>query len=257
MESRALFYLLMFSRMTRKRTAAIQAMTTDLNKELSLENTALAKVIEETMARYFKEADEKSDTRHNRLEKRLDSMQSVLTRHTEEMKTLHADTSRLQEHVLQAEVVVDEHLIQVKVLTAKLIEMEDGALRLFPALASAPSELMRAHQLIRPRTIPAGKGLCPRLLIINSLRFSERDALLKEAWRNPPEVAGALLKFAADDSEHTSKLQRACYQTMHEARLKDSTHFFCTPPLSKYNGGMTAIPSRSQATWKSFYMSNM
>ena len=53
-----------------------------LQKELGEENASLVKVIEETMARYFKDADEKSEARMNRLEKRIESMHSILSRHT-------------------------------------------------------------------------------------------------------------------------------------------------------------------------------
>lgn len=239
-------------------------MATDLNKELGLENTALAKVIEETMARYFREAEEKSEARHHRLEKRLDSMQSVLTRHSEEIKTLRMDTSRLQERVAQTDKVANEQLKQIQEVTAKLIAMEDRARRdnllilnlkegmegqnslaylnkmlpkWFPSLASSPPELMRAHRLGHPRSTPAGSTARPRPLIINCLRFTDRDALLKEARGNPPEVAGAVLKFAPDYSEYTSKRRRACYKTMHAARLKGFDAFLLYPAIIKLQRG--------------------
>lgn len=254
----------MSTRLTRKKTATIQAMATDLNKDLGLESSALAKVIEETMARYFKDADEKSEARQNRLEKRLDCMQSVLTRHTEEIKTLRADTERLQERVAQAEKVADDHRKQLQEVTSKLIGTEDRARRnnllilnlkeglenpnalaylnemvrkWFPALASSPPEFMRAHRLGQPRSTPAGHGQRPRPLILNCLRFTERDALLKEARRNPPEVAGITLKFAADYSEHTSQRRKACYKTMHAARLQGFEAFLMYPATIKLQRG--------------------
>jgi len=43
----------------------------ELHGELGEQNAALVKVMEVTMAKYFKEADEKSEVRFNRLEKEL------------------------------------------------------------------------------------------------------------------------------------------------------------------------------------------
>lgn len=239
-------------------------MAADLNKELGLENTALAKVIEETMARFFREAEEKSEARQSRLEKRLDSMQSVLTRHTEDIKTLRTETSRLQERMAQTEKITNEQLSQFREVSSKLITMEDRARRdnllilnlkegmegqsalaylnkmlpnWFPALATSPPELMRAHRLGHPRSVPAGSTTRPRPVIINCLRFTDRDILLKEARRNPPEVAGAVLKFAPDYSEHTSKRRRVCYKIMHAARLNGFEAFLLYPAIIKLQRG--------------------
>ncbi|KAJ0064831.1 hypothetical protein NL108_015662 [Boleophthalmus pectinirostris] len=216
------------------------------------------------MAKYFKEAEEKSEARHKKLEKRLDSMNAVLSRHTEEIKTLRQDTGTLQEHVARVEKEVDERDTLLYALTAKVTEMEDRARRdnllilnlkegvegtntlaylrenipkWFPAFAPAPPELMRAHRLGHLRSTPPGKTLRPRPLIINCLRFTDRDALLKEARRNAPEVEGSLLKFAADYSEHTSKRRRACYKTMHEARVKGFDAFLLYPATIKLQRG--------------------
>ncbi|KAK7912642.1 hypothetical protein WMY93_012853 [Mugilogobius chulae] len=79
------------------------AAMSEVSRELGVENTALAKTIEEIMAKYFRDADEKSEARNNRLEKRLDNMHATLARHTDELKTLRSDTLQLQERVSQTE----------------------------------------------------------------------------------------------------------------------------------------------------------
>lgn len=254
-------------------------MATDLNKELGLENTALAKVIEETMARYFREAEEKSEARHKRLEKRLESMQSVLSRHTEDIKTMRAETSRLQERVAQTEKIASEQQQLLKEITDKLIVTEDRARRdnllilnlkegiegqstlaylngmlpkWFPALAPSPPEIMRAHRLGHPRSAPAGTTTRPRPIILNCLRFTDRDVLLKEARGNPPEVAGVVLKFAPDYSEHTSKRRRVCYKIMHAARLIGFDAFLLYPAIIKLQRGNDSFTFQDPAAAERF-----
>lgn len=232
---------------------------TELNKGLGVEDTALARVIEETMAKYFKEADEKSEARNNRLEKRLDSMHTILSRHTEDIKSLRADASTLQERVAQSEQYLQS-------LSEKLVEMEDRTRRdnllifnikeglegpnlrayladqipkWFPAFAVAPPEIMRAHRLGAPLRPGASDGTTHRSrpVILKCLRYTDRDRLLQEARKNTPEVAGKQLKFAADYSESTTKRRRPCYKIMHEARLKGFNAFLLYPATIKLQRG--------------------
>ena len=244
---------------TRKTTAAKQGIMTDITKGLGAENTALAQVIEETMARYFKEADEKSEARNNRLEKRLDSMHSIISRHTEEIKTLRADTSSLQDRVAHLEQCLQS-------MSGNLAEMEDRARRdnilifnlkegsegqnlaayltdriqrWFPIFAMAPPEIMRAHRLGAPRPGAGATGGTqrPRPVILKCLRFTDRDRLLNESRKNTPEVAGMQLKFASDYSEPTTKRRRPCYKIMHEARIKGFQAFLLYPATIKLQRG--------------------
>ncbi|KAK7938875.1 hypothetical protein WMY93_002201 [Mugilogobius chulae] len=236
---------------------------TELNKGLGVEDTALAKFIEETMAKYFKEADEKSEARNSRLEKRIESMHNTLSRHTEEIKTLRTDITNLQQRAVQAEK-------GQKFLADKVVEMEDRARRdnvlifnlkegiegsstlaylgenipmWFPALEAAP-ELMRAHRLGPPRRGQAsptdagpGKDYNPRPIILKCLRYTERDLLLKEARKKAPEVAGIQLKFAADYSEVTTKRRKPCYKIMHAARTRGFNAFLLYPATIKLQRG--------------------
>lgn len=44
------------------------------------------------MAKYFNEADEKSEARFNRLEKRIDNMHATLSRHMEEIRIIRTES---------------------------------------------------------------------------------------------------------------------------------------------------------------------
>lgn len=252
-------------RKTRKDTATKHAVMSEVNKELGVENTALAKTMEEIMAKYFHEADERSEARNARLEKRLDStMHATLSRHTEDIKSLRTDSNQLQECVSQTE----ERLLT---LSNRVVEMEDRARRdnvlifnlqegiegsnvlaylkenvprWFPSFQhdeGSPSkpEMMRVHRLgpeRRTGSTPA-RGQRPRPVVVRLLRFTDRDLLLKEAREKPPEVAGRPLKFAADYSEVTSKRRKPCYKIMHEARTQGFSAFLLYPAIIKLHRG--------------------
>ncbi len=80
---------------TRQKTATQQSTLAKMHTELGEEHAALAAVSEEVLAKYFKEADQRAEARVMRLEKQIDKMNSVLSRHTEEIKTIRSDTSKL------------------------------------------------------------------------------------------------------------------------------------------------------------------
>ena len=105
----------------------------------------------------------------------------------------------------------------------------------FPALAPAPPELMRVHRLGRPPA--SGKTQRSRPLIIKCLRYTNRDALLNEARKNPPEVHNIQLRFTADYSDATTKRRKPCYKLMHEARTKGFQAFLLYPATIKLSRG--------------------
>ena len=80
-------------RETRQSFAAKQHIMTEVNKQLGETNAAFTQVIDDLMAKYFKEADVKAESRFNRLEKRIDSMHSTLSEHTEEIRIIRSDTT--------------------------------------------------------------------------------------------------------------------------------------------------------------------
>lgn len=236
-----------------------------LQKELGKENAALARVIEETMARYFRDAEEKSEARMNRLEKRIESMHSVLSRHTEEIKSIRSETVDIKECVTATEKNISECQKKQHTLETKLTEMEDRARRenllifnlkegaegpnalsylkeniplWFPIFVSVPPELMRAHRL--GRSPVNGKTQRSRPLIIRCLRYTDRDALLNEARKNPPEVDNIQLRFTADYSDTTTKRRKPCYKIMHEARIRGFQAFLLYPSTIKLIRGNDA-----------------
>lgn len=239
-------------------------MTAQLYKELGKENAALVKVMEATMARYFNEADEKSKAHFNRLEKRIDSMHVTLSRHTEEIRNIRTETVNLQERVDNVEKSTTTYQKNLQTLEAKLNEMEDRARRdnllifnlkegaertyahayltekiaeWFPALEPTPPELMRCHRLGHLSKPGPGKTQRPRPLIIKCLCYTDRDRLLNEARKNPPEVEGILLKFTADYSEATTRRRRPCYKLMYEARTHGFEAFLLYPATIKLSRG--------------------
>ncbi|CAL9702722.1 unnamed protein product [Knipowitschia caucasica] len=236
----------------------------ELNKKLDDANSeGLVNAMEELMAKYFREADEKAEARVNRLEKRIDSLHSTLTKHMEEIKTIRADTAKLKEHVTSAEGSIAMCVETMCKQQEKLTDMEDCASRdnflifnlkegvegqnalryltenlpkWFPDFADACPELMRCHRFGRlqeTRNRTAGKPRRPRPLIANCLRYTDRDRILKESRKHPPEVADIQLKFAADYSEATAKRRKSCYKVMYDARVKGFQAFLLYPATIK------------------------
>lgn len=68
-----------------------------MHTELGDEHATLAAVSEEVLAKYFKEASAM------RLEKKIDKTNSVLSCHTEEIKTIPPDTTKLQQRISNTE----------------------------------------------------------------------------------------------------------------------------------------------------------
>lgn len=162
---------------TRRKTAVQQNTMAEIRTELGEEHAALAAVSEEVMAKYFKEADERAEARAKRLEKQIDKMNNVLSRHTEEIKTIRLDTAKLQQRVSNAEKTTADCQTDLHALNNKLIDLEDRSRRenlllfnlkeglekdsalaflmekiptRFIHLAASPPELMRCHRLGRP-----------------------------------------------------------------------------------------------------------
>ncbi|KAJ8014747.1 hypothetical protein DPEC_G00018940 [Dallia pectoralis] len=99
------------------------------SRENSVSKMALVKVMEATMATYFKEADEKSEDRFNRLEKRIDNMHATLSRHAEEIRNIRTESVNLWERTANVEKSAASCLKSLLTHEAKLTEMEDRARR--------------------------------------------------------------------------------------------------------------------------------
>ncbi|CAL9687858.1 unnamed protein product [Knipowitschia caucasica] len=229
-------------------------------------NASLVIAMESLMAKYFGEAEEKAEARLNRLEKRIDGLHSTLTKHTEEIKVIRADTANLKVRVTCAEETLSMCVETMRKQQGKLTEMEDRTRRdnflvlnlkeeaegtnalsyitaiipkWFPAFADVCPELMRCHRLGRLRMEPRADGgpRRPRPLIVKCLRYTDRDRILQESRKHPPEVDKIQLKFAADYSEATAKRRKVCYKVMHEARVKGFQAFLLYPATIKLSKG--------------------
>lgn len=88
-----------------------------MHTELGEEHAALAAVSEQVLAKYFKEA------HAMRLEKQIDKTNSVLSCHTEEIKTIRSYTTKLQQRISNIEkTTVDCHRV-LQTLNKKLINV--------------------------------------------------------------------------------------------------------------------------------------
>lgn len=158
-----------------------------MHTELGEEHAALAAVSEEVLAKYFKEA------RAMRLEKQIDKTNSVLSCHTEEIKTIRSDTTKLQQRISNTEKTTADCQRVLQTLNKKLIELEDRSRRdnlllfnlkegleinstsayltekiptWFTKLAAFPPELKRCYRLGRP---------APRPMTRKLLCYTDRD----------------------------------------------------------------------------------
>lgn len=204
---------------------------TEVNKQLGENNATLTQAIDDLMAKYFKETDEKAESRINRLEKRIDSTHSTLSKHPRntDNKLRYNPVKRAREWGWTNCLTVCGNNAQISSKThrngGEKKELKVQMLWIickntFPSgtllsLTPAP-ELMWCHRLGRlPKPGTGNKPRRPRPLIIRCFRYTDRDRILKESRKNPPEVANIQLQFAADYSEATSKHRKSCYKVMH------------------------------------------
>lgn len=144
------------------------------------------------------------------------------------------ETVNIQEHVSNAEKSTALCLKNLQTYEAKLIACpvlhpRDNLLifnRISEWLECTRSPDGKHLKMVpRFRARPAGADEVPSSrtyyipLIMKCLRYTDRDHLLNEASKDPPQVADIQLKFAVDYSEATTKRQKPCYKVMHESRI--------------------------------------
>ncbi|KAF3835646.1 hypothetical protein F7725_028204 [Dissostichus mawsoni] len=105
----------------------------------------------------------------------------------------------------------------------------------FPALKQLKPEIERAHRIFRGG--PPTEGERPRAFIFCCLRFSTRQAILREARKHPPSIGNRALRFAADFSDYTAKRRRAFSRAMALAREKGTDAFLIYPATLKIKMG--------------------
>lgn len=79
-------------RKTRQTIAVQKSVMDELHGELGEQNATLV-----IMAKYFNEANEKSEVCFNRLEKQTDNMHATISRHMEDIRVIHTESVNLRE----------------------------------------------------------------------------------------------------------------------------------------------------------------
>lgn len=74
-------------------------------------------------------AEEKSEVHACRLEKCIDGMKAILSRHTEEIKVFRSEMANLQERISNTETFAAQFQKNLQAYEAKLTDMEDRARR--------------------------------------------------------------------------------------------------------------------------------
>lgn len=213
-----------------------------------------------TLRKFFNEAEKKSQKRFELLESQLGSIRETLDKHSKEIDEQRASVNAVQTRVENNESVASKLAERITQLENKLAAQEDQSRRnnlrilhikegeeknnalaylsaaipaWLPGLARNPPELMRAHRIGPPRA-PTSP---PRPLIVQCLRFTDRDRILNEARKNLVQVGGHTIQFAPDFSDATAKRRRPCYQVLHRARTQGFEAFLLYPATIKITKG--------------------
>lgn len=216
--------------------------------------------LELTLSKFFDEAEKKSQERFELLENQLGSIQTTLDTHAKDIEEQRATVTALQTNVEKNENLTRKLVDKVTKMEDKLIQMEDQSRRCnlrimhlkegqeknnalsylsaaiptwLPGLACDPPEFMRAHRIGSPRESSSP----PRAMIVQCLRFTDRDRILNEARKGMVQVAGHSIQFAPDFSDFTAKRRRPCYPVMHRARTLGLEAFLLYPAIIKITSG--------------------
>lgn len=183
--------------------------------------------------------------------------------HSSELESQRKITNSLQTQMQRVMTSTTEHSEALKKLQEKVTSMEDrsrrnnlriinlkegveqGALSYlrrclpvcFPELASSLPELMRAHRVGPPRSSAAS----PRAMILNCLRFTDRDRILGFARKTPVTVDDLSIRVTAHYSDATARLRRPCFPVMNRARVLGFEAFLIYPAVIKLSRGSEQI----------------
>ncbi|KAL7377469.1 hypothetical protein ABVT39_000143 [Epinephelus coioides] len=113
----------------------------------------------------------------------------------------------------------------------------------FPTLKDLQPEIECAHRIFRGG--PRRDGERPQAFIFCCLRFSTRQAILREARKHPPSVGNNALRFAADFSDYTARHRRAFSRAMASAREKSIDAFLLYPAKIRVGQITQLFPSPS------------
>lgn len=216
--------------------------------------------LEETLQKFFAEADKNARDRFERLENQLDSIKMTLDQHSKDLDSQRKITTSLQTRMKRVEEATTEHNDTMEKLQQKHASMEDRSRRnnlriinlkegveedqalaylvrtlfkWFPELDSSPPELTRAHRVGPLRKAPAP----PRTMILNCLLFTDRDRILGFARKSPVTVDGQAIHFTADYSDATARRRRPCFHIMNRACTLGFQAFLLYPATIKLTRG--------------------
>lgn len=222
---------------------------------------SLASMIDAALEKYFARAEISNKEHFSRMEQRFDSLQSELSSLKEETRALRADHSGLLKRTEKLERIAASRAVSATVVDLKLADLEDRSRRnniclhglpeeaegtnaiqylvkqfgqWSPSLGDPPPEIMRAHRIGPPR-----RGSKPRVLIMQCLRYTDRNRILK-AMRDrasPVEGADKEIRCTPDFSAFTRGRRRACYPIMEKAREAGFQAFLLYPATIKLSKG--------------------
>ncbi len=170
----------------------------------------------------------------DRMEKDGNRLAEVDSRLSASVKKFTAQHGRLEEKIADMEDRSRRDNIRVHGVpeTAETLHllsyMSDAISRWFPDLGSV--EIMRAHRLGTPKRDANGKPI-PRVVIMKLLRFTDRDKILKAAWRAAMEIEGKTIRFTPDYSPFTFK-RRLAFSTVMDGLQKLNFRIFLLYPAT-------------------------
>ncbi|KAJ8258008.1 hypothetical protein GJAV_G00192110 [Gymnothorax javanicus] len=122
----------------------------------------------------------------------------------------------------------------------------------FPSVTQP--EVERAHRISRGG--PPSEGERHRPFIFCCLRFSTRQAILREARKHSPSINNRVLRFAADFSDFTAKRRRSFSNAMTSARERGIDAFLIYPATLKIWQGQATHLFTSPADAERFLGNN-
>ncbi len=193
---------------------------------------SLASLIDVALEKHFARAENSNKEHFARMEQRFDSLQSELSSLKVETRALRSDHSALLKRTKTLERTTASLSDTVSVTQLKLADLEDRSRRnnicfhglpegaegpntqqylmkqlcqWCPSLADPPLKIMRAHRIGPPR-----RGTKPRVLIMQCLRYTDRDRILKAMRDSPMEVSSEVVPllsgFQRTDQRETQSL---------------------------------------------------
>lgn len=227
-------------------------------KQQQMEPVTVA-FLEETLTKFFNDAERKSDKKFDHLQNQLTTIQHTLLKHAEDIEKQRSRIDAIESRVQTNDETLPKLREALTQMEQKLVALEDRNRRnnhrimnikegeergnmltylsnnipkWFPGLTCNPPELIRAHRLGPPR-----QSATPRITIVKCLHFTDRDRILNESRKTPVHVSGQQIRMAPDYSDATAKKRCPCYPVMNRARALGFQAFLLYPAVIKFSNG--------------------